>query len=229
MEEIVTSLRIYKESKELQGLLRRLDSFSGTGENMAIRLLRLYQANLIDRSEYLAIRAKIVMGQYFKIIRKLSPNLKCGIYLYETQANRIWNASVANLPEAFNEYTQGLDVTIDVPPQFSEPVYTRRNLVIDNVEQSEHTVVINHKKHYLQSGINSFVTLPLRHNGLPIGHQFITSLRPIHFSSQDIMVYNGYSHLLESELTSINKFMIQQIRSVEKPPKHINIVNMRHN
>lgn len=216
MDEIVTSLKRFKETKELLALLRRLDSFGVNGvggDNMAMRLLRLYKENLIDRCEFLSIRSKIAMGQYSKILKNLSPDLKCGIYLYETEASRVWNASVGSLPEEFNEYTQGLDVAIDVPAHSLEPVYTRRNLVIENVERSEHPVVVNHKQQYLQAGIHSFVTVPLRDNGQPIGHQLIVSPKPRHFLAQEIALYREYSRLLVKELASVKSFIIQQVRS----------------
>jgi hypothetical protein len=213
VEEIVTSLQSYRLTKELKALLRHLQSAGGSSDNMAEHLLLLYQEDLLGRSEYLALRASIVMKQYFNKLRNISPELRCAIYLYDTQQKKIWNASTMGYTDELNEYTQGLDVEADIRPQAAEPVYTQHHLIIENVSTSEHPVVLNHRQAYLRAGIHSFITMPLRHKERAVGHQLIAMGGHHLFTEQEIEMFSAYSRMLEMELASVNKYMIHQIQA----------------
>jgi hypothetical protein len=213
VEEIVTSLQSYKLTKELKALLRHLQSAGGSSNNMAEHLLLLYQEDLIGRAEFLVMRASIVMKQYLNKLRSYLPDVQCGIYLYETRSRKIWNASHMGLGDEFNEYTQGLNVESDIYPQSAEPVYTQHHLIIDDVRKSEHPVVHNHRQAYLRAGIHSFLTLPLRHKGQAVGHQLIAAGRHHSFTGQEIEMLSAYSRMLELELSSVKRYMINQIQA----------------
>ncbi|SFA78284.1 hypothetical protein SAMN05216312_101454 [Cohnella sp. OV330] len=211
MEEVIISLKKFKTSKELAKLLARLDGGGGQDYNVSTNLLRLYQEDLIDRSEYLAIRAKVLMGHYFGRMRQCYPDLRGGLYFYDMDALRIWNASVAHFPDMFNEYTQGLSVEQDVPDRSPAPVYTSHAFGIEDVRRSDHPIAANHREMYEQASIQSFVTLPLLNGTESIGYQFISARCPRAFMEAELTFFSSASEYLIRELASIKPFMIRQL------------------
>ncbi|MEK0317290.1 GAF domain-containing protein [Cohnella sp. 56] len=220
MEQIVTSLRKFKETRELKKLLARLDPSGKHESNLAVQLLQLYQEELIGRSEYLALRAKIATGHYLSRLRSDCPELRGALYLYDTDKLRIWNASVSHMPDVFNEYTQGLDVGPDIPEQSPAPVYATHMLKIENVLRSDHPIVSNHYDMYKRAAIQSFVTLPLVHGSESIGYQFISAERPREFTAQELSRFSAASAYLIRELAAIKPYMIDQFERAEPQAAH---------
>ncbi|CAI6079906.1 GAF domain-containing protein [Cohnella sp. JJ-181] len=211
MEEILASLKKFRETKELTKLLGRLDPAGRPDNNVATQLLRLYQEDLIGRAEYLAIRAKVVMGHYFNRMRHFYPEFKGGLYFYDTDAIRIWNASVSHLPDQLNEYTQGLSVEQDVPDHAPDPVYTSDMLLIEDVLRSDHPIAVNHYDMYDQASIRSFVTVPLLSGGESIGYQFISAEYAHRYTEEELSFLTAASEYLIQELAAIKPYMVAQL------------------
>lgn len=186
MNEIVVSLAKTRLTKEIRTLIDAI-SPSYRGDWDLLRVFEdLYRMERIDRSTFLALAIGRRLSIACRHAEALHPGMACGIYLYEENAKRIYNAAAPNLPLSYNEYTHGLDCSVDISPAVENPLYVRLPVIVPNLYLSDNLTSLNHGEAMLSSGLKAYCSMPLYYRGMIIGHCVFYWRTSRRFSSVEI-------------------------------------------
>ncbi|WEG10970.1 hypothetical protein PU629_12360 [Pullulanibacillus sp. KACC 23026] len=199
MDKIVTSLREFKLTNDIKNMISSIDPANKSTDLSAV-LRGYYDKDLIGESEYLALETKIVLKRFCLLMEQKFNGLMHGVYLYDHKTNKVWNASVPNIPTGYNEYSNGASVEEDIQIGEHVPEQMKSILAVPDVDRAEDLTSLNHKKDLMKNGIYAYCSAPLSCNGSVIGHTAMFSKMKRDFSDKDLVQYNMCNQLIVENL-----------------------------
>jgi GAF domain-containing protein len=208
MKEIIDSLKYFKLSKEIRKLLTQIHPMNAGQTDLFKVFEKFYYADLIERQELLSLETRMSLSQYCLAMEEKLKGLLCVVYLYEEDEKRLWLGAGPSIPDAYKEYSHGLDVKMDIPGGAEEPIYIRNTLIVSNVEHGQDIVTLNHKKEMTADGFKSYCCTPLEYQGKMIGHTVLFSDQLRDFSDYEINMFQDHRNQIEKRLSQIKDEMI---------------------
>ncbi|ALC91258.1 hypothetical protein AM500_16760 [Bacillus sp. FJAT-18017] len=212
MEKITQSLQNYKLTKEVRNLIKNMEPYLRTKNDLSLLFKNLYLHELIGESEYIAFQTKFMLNDFTGIMERKFKDLSCGIYLYDEKDQKLWNGATSTINPAYNEYTNGLKVSNDIAEGDDLPLYIKNSIAIPNLDRGEDIISLNHKKDLIKSGYNAFCLVPLEHNGIRIGHTALLSKRVRDFTMKEITLVSEYNTLIEGKLAEIKNLLLTKLK-----------------
>jgi GAF domain-containing protein len=208
MKDIIDSLKHFKLTKEIRTLLTEIHPMNTRQSDLSNVFEKLYHANLIGRQELGALETRMSLSHYCMAMEEKLNGLLCGVYLFEEDEKRLWFGAGPSIPDGYKEYSNGLDVNLDIPGGAEEPIYIRNTLIVTNVERGEDIVTLNHKKELMADGFKSYCSTPLEYQGNMIGHTVLFSDQLRDFSDYEINMFQDHRNQIEKRLFQIKDEMI---------------------